>query len=308
MTNDTLTITNSKIAQCARWRDYFELCKPRVVALMLLTSYVGMQLAVPGLVPWEILLFGNLGIAFSAGAAAVLNHVVDRHIDKKMQRTERRPIATGRVSIPHALIFSAILGIIGAVTLIYFTNVLTAVLTLLTLVGYAVVYTLYLKHATPQNIVIGGLAGAAPPLLGWTAVTASLDPQAFLLVLIIFVWTPPHFWALAIHRYDDYAKAKVPMLPVTHGIPFTKTCVLLYTLLLFAITLLPFVIGMSGWFYLIGAIPLNLLFLYYSWRLKFSSHKTIPWKTFKFSIVYLMLLFLFLLIDHCLSWGVYVIN
>lgn len=282
----------------ATWRDYFELCKPRVVALMLLTAIVGMLLAAPGWVPWQVLLFGTLGIALGASSGAILNHLVDRHIDAKMQRTQRRPIAEGRVSPQRAIIFAVILGLASMSVLIYWINPLTAVLTLIALIGYAVIYTVFLKHATPQNIVIGGLAGAMPPLLGWTAVTGQLDYSAWLLVLIIFAWTPPHFWALAIYRHEDYAKAKIPMLPVTHGIPFTKLSVMLYTLLLVAATLLPFVVDMSGLIYLVGAIILNLGFIYYAYRLMRSPNPKIALSTFRYSIIYLMLLFIVLLIDH----------
>lgn len=303
MANNTIasstTVTTTTNLR-ARWRDYFELTKPRVVALMLVTAWVGMHLAVPVFVPISTIFIATIGIALAAGAAAVLNHIVDRHIDTKMRRTERRPIATGRVAIKEALIFAAIIGITGLSLLAVYVNTLTAILSALTLIGYGVVYTLYLKHATPQNIVIGGLAGAAPPLLGWVAVTNQIDPQALLLVLIIFVWTPPHFWALAIHRHEDYAKAKVPMLPVTHGIPFTKTCILLYTILLLPITIFPFLIGMSGWLYLIGALALGSGFLYYAVKLKFGHDRRVPYATFKYSITYLFALFVLLLLDHYL--------
>jgi len=280
---------------------YWELCKPRVVALMLLTAMVGMYLATPNSVPLSILLFGTLGIGLSASAAAVINHVVDQHIDAKMGRTKRRPLPSGQILPKHALYFATILGGIGLSTLIIFINTITAVMTFFTLVGYAVVYTMFLKHATPQNIVIGGAAGAIPPLLGWIAVTGSIDPQAWLLVLIIFVWTPPHFWALAIYRYEDYSKAKIPMLPVTHGIAFTKLCITLYTVLLLAVSVLPYVFGMSGWIYLISAIILGLIFIYYAVRLQKSDSNRGAHKTFKFSIIYLMLLFSVLLFDHYLA-------
>lgn len=280
------------------WKDYLELCKPRVVMLMLLTAFVGMLLASPGFVPWQILVFGTLGIGLAASSGAVLNHLVDRHIDAVMQRTQQRPIASGRINLLQALLFAFILGVLGMAILIYWVNVLTAVLTFFTLIGYAVIYTLFLKHATPQNIVIGGLAGAMPPLLGWTAVTGHIDYSGLLLVLIIFAWTPPHFWALAVYRHEDYAKAKVPMLPVTHGITYTKLNILLYTLILTAVTMLPFVVDMSGLIYLIGAILLDAGFLYWAIKLKFSDDLKIGLKTFNYSIIYLGLLFLVLLIDH----------
>jgi protoheme IX farnesyltransferase len=282
----------------APWRAYYELCKPRVVMLMLITTIVGMLLATPHMVPWQILVFGNIGIALAASAGAVINHLADRHIDILMRRTEGRPIPQGKVSPATAGIFAAILAILGLGLLLIFTNVLTTILTFFSLVGYAFIYTFFLKHATPQNIVIGGLAGAAPPLLGWTAVTGQLDAGGLLLLLIIFVWTPPHFWALAIHRVKDYEKAKVPMLPVTHGVEFTKLNVLLYTCLLIAITMMPYVIGMSGSIYLMGATLLNAGFLYWAIRLKFGKDPKVPMKTFWYSIIYLMLLFVVLLLDH----------
>jgi heme o synthase len=279
-------------------RAYLELCKPKVVLLMLLTAVVGMFLAVPGWVPLNILIFGNLGIALVAGSAAVANHLADQRIDAIMQRTRKRPLPSGRITPKQAGLFALILGITGTLILIICVNTLTAVLSVLTLIGYAVVYTLYLKRATPQNIVIGGAAGAAPPLLGWTAVSGHIDPNALLLVLIIFVWTPPHFWALAIYRYEEYSKAGIPMLPVTHGIPFTKLSILLYTILLLAVSVLPFVTGMSGGLYVIGALLLGGVFLYWAIRLKNSNNPIIALKTFRYSIVYLMALFVVLLVDH----------
>ena len=280
------------------WRDYLSLTKPKVVLLMLLTAYVGMQLASSGWVVPGIFFFALLGIGLTGGAAAAINHIVDRHIDAKMARTERRPIATGRVSPKQAIVFSVVLASVGLAILVNFVNLLTAILTLLTLVGYAFVYTLFLKRTTPQNIVIGGLAGAAPPLLGWTAVTGQIDAFPLLLVLIIFTWTPPHFWALAIYRYEDYRKVKIPMLPVTHGINFTVLCILLYTILLFIVSLLPFLTGMSSWLYLVGAVTLGLGFLYMSLKLMLFKDGQTALKTFRYSIIYLMLLFVFLLLDH----------
>ena len=282
------------------WRDYLELCKPKVVALMLLTSVIGMLLATPGLVPWDILILGNLGIALCAGSAATINHLVDRRIDIKMQRTHNRPIAKGRVEPQQALIFAFIIGALGMMILLVFINPLTAWLTLASLLGYALVYTLYLKRATPQNIVIGGIAGAAPPLLGWVAVTNSLDAYGLLLALIIFAWTPPHFWALAVHRKDDYAKAGIPMLPVTHGVEYTKYHILFYTLLLIIVTMLPFVIGMFHELYLLGALLLGAGFLYWSVVMLWGKNPNAPMETFKYSIIYLMALFLVMLVDHYL--------
>jgi len=282
------------------WRDYLELCKPRVVLLMLLTVVVGMYLATPGWVDLYLLSAALVGIGFCAGSAAAINHLVDRHIDAIMARTRKRPVAHGRVSVYQALWFALIMGVLGLSILILFVNKLTALLTFITLIGYAGVYTGYLKRATSQNIVIGGLAGAAPPLLGWTAVTNQLDPQALLLVLIIFTWTPPHFWALAIYRFEEYQHAQIPMLPVTHGIPFTKLNVYLYTILLIVVSVLPFIIGMSGWFYLLGALVLGARFLFWAHKLYHAEKQVVAMQTFRFSIVYLMLLFVFLLIDHYL--------
>ena len=282
------------------WQDYLELCKPRVVALMLLTVVVGMYLAVPGWVPLLTLSFTLLGIGFCAGSAAAINHLVDKRIDALMARTKKRPVAQGRISVRQAICFAIILGIVGLLVLNCFVNTLTAVLAFITIIGYAGVYTGYLKRATPQNIVIGGLAGAAPPLLGWTAVTNQLDPQALLLVLIIFTWTPPHFWALAIYRFEDYKRAEIPMLPVTHGIRYTKLSVLLYTVLLMVVSVLPFVVGMSGWFYLVGAVLAGVRFLYWAVMLYRTDEARVAMLTFRYSIIYLMLLFIFLLVDHYL--------
>ncbi|BCA94095.1 protoheme IX farnesyltransferase [Legionella antarctica] len=282
------------------WRDYIELCKPRVVLLMLLTVVVGMYLATSGWIDLSLISFTLIGIGLCAGSAAAINHLVDRHIDSIMARTKKRPVAHGRVSVIQALWFALILGIIGLTILVVFVNKLTALLTFVTLIGYAGVYTGYLKRATSQNIVIGGLAGAAPPLLGWTAVTNHLDPQALLLVLIIFTWTPPHFWALAIYRFEEYQHAQIPMLPVTHGIQYTKLNVYLYTILLIVVSALPFTVGMSGWFYLAGALGLGFRFLFWAHKLYHTDKPVIAMRTFRFSIVYLMLLFVFLLVDHYL--------
>ena len=280
------------------WRDYLELTKPKVVALMLLTVIIGMLVAEPGLPSLATVFWGNLGIALLSSAAAVINHVVDHEIDARMARTRRRPVATGRLSNADALGFSATLGLAGMLVLVWQVNMLTAWLTLASLVGYAVIYTVFLKRATPQNIVIGGLAGAMPPLLGWTSVTGSVDPNGLLLVLIIFAWTPPHFWALAIHRKEEYAQVDIPMLPVTHGNRFTELHILLYTFMLFAVSLLPVATGMSGMIYLVGATLLGLRFLQYAFRLWWGDDRRVALDTFKYSITYLMLLFVVLLVDH----------
>lgn len=281
-------------------RDYLMMTKPKVVAMLLLTALVGMCLAVPGIPPVKAVVLGLLGIGLQSASAAAFNHVLDRQLDAKMARTHHRPLARGRVPTVNAVIFATVLMIVGFV-LLWQLNPLTAWLTLASLVGYALVYTLWLKHATPQNIVIGGLAGAAPPLLGWAAVTGQFDPHALLLVMLVFAWTPPHFWALAIHRRDDYAKADIPMLPVTHGIAFTKTMVLLYTLILTLIGLLPWLTGMSGALYLAGSLGLNLGFVGYALKLKFADEPGHAWATFKFSIWHLLGLFVVLLADHWLG-------
>jgi protoheme IX farnesyltransferase len=280
------------------WRDYYEMCKPNVVLLMILTSLVGMFLAVPGMVPWPVLIWGNLGIAMAAGASAAVNHVIDRRIDGQMGRTHNRPVAKGKVKPLHAIMFAAILAVVGLGILYLLVNPMTAWLTLASSIGYAFIYTGYLKRATPQNIVIGGLAGAMPPLLGWVAVTGTIDPNALLLVLIIYAWTPPHFWALAIHKRDEYAKVEIPMLPVTHGLEFTGLQILLYTVLLIISTMLPYVVGMSGFIYLVGVTLLNIRFLYWALRLYRGAYEQAAMKTFWYSIIYLMLLFVLLLVDH----------
>lgn len=286
--------------QRATWRDYLELTKPRVVALMILTALIGMCMAVPGFVPWQPLLLGNLGIALCAGAAAAINHLVDERIDQQMSRTRSRPVATGKVSQRAAALFAAILALVGIGVLVIWVNTLTAVLTVASLIGYAFVYTMFLKRATPQNIVIGGLAGAAPPLLGWTAVTGEVHGHALLLVLIIFAWTPPHFWALAIHRREEYASVGIPMLPVTHGVRFTALHIFLYTVIMILITLLPFATLLSGWLYLVGAAILGAVFLYWSVEILRDKNPKAPMETFKFSITYLLLLFIIMLADHWL--------
>ena len=285
------------LSQC---QDYLELCKPRVVALMVFTALVGMLLAAPGAVGTAPLIFGNLGIALVASSAAAINHLADRHMDAVMARTRLRPLPSGHLEARHVLLFACAIGALGMAILIAFVNTLTAVLTFVSLVGYAVIYTLYLKHATPQNIVIGGAAGATPPLLGWTAVTGQVDPHALLLFLIIFTWTPPHFWALALYRKAEYAKVNVPMLPVTHGDDYTRLYILLYTLLMVVITVLPFATGMSGPIYLAGTLILNAVFLYYAVALMVTKRRALAMKTFVYSIVYLMLLFALLLFDRYL--------
>ncbi|MCO7519561.1 MULTISPECIES: heme o synthase [unclassified Pseudomonas] len=284
----------------AGWRDYMELTKPKVVVLMLITSLVGMFLATRAGVAWSVLLFGNLGIALCAGGAAAVNHVLDRRIDALMARTHKRPLAQGRVAPLPALLFALLLALAGMGLLLVFTNPLTAWLTLASLLGYAVLYTGYLKRATPQNIVIGGLAGAAPPLLGWVAVSGHVSAEPLLLVLIIFAWTPPHFWALAIHRKAEYAKADIPMLPVTHGERYTALHILLYTLILLAVSLLPYAIHMSGPLYLACALGLGLRFLQWAWVLYRGTRPHAAIGTFKYSIGYLFALFIALLVDHYL--------
>jgi len=283
-----------------RWRRYLELTKPKVVALITFTAIVGTLLASPGAPPLEPLLFGNLGVALAAACAATINHVLDRRIDEQMARTRARPLPTGALTERAALAFAAVLGVAAMSVLAFLVNLLTAVLTFCSLIGYAVIYTVWLKRATSQNIVIGGAAGAAPPVLGWTAVTNSVDPNALLLFLIIFVWTPPHFWALAIARRDEYARAGIPMLPVTHGVEFTRLQVLLYTVLLTVVTLLPYLTRMSGLVYLAAALILNGGFLYYALALKVSAREELPMRVFRFSVTYLMWLFAALLVDHYL--------
>lgn len=280
------------------WRDYLEMCKPRVVLLMLLCATVGMFLATPGMVPIDVLVIGNIGIALVAGSAAALNHLVDSKIDADMARTKARPMAQGRVSNRQGAMFVAITGLVGFGLLMVFINPLTAWLNFASWVGYGMIYTMYLKRATPQNIVIGGLFGAAPPLFGWTAVTNSLDGGGLLLVLIIFAWTPPHFWALAIERKEEYKKVDVPMLPVTHGVQYTKLHIVLYTIIMILVTVLPFLIGMSNVLYLVSALVLGGIFLYWSLVLLKGDNRQAPMKTFHYSIVYLGLLFLALLVDH----------
>ena len=280
------------------WRDYLELTKPKVVYLIVFTAIVGTLLASPGWPPLGALLWGNLGIALAAACAAAVNHVLDQRIDEQMARTRNRPLPKGRITTARALAFACTLGVASMLVLWLLVNPLTAVLTFFSLIGYAVIYTAWLKRATSQNIVIGGAAGAAPPVLGWAAVTNSIDPNALLLFLIVFVWTPPHFWALAIARKDEYARAGIPMLPVTHGVAYTRLQVLLYTVLLVLVTLMPFITGMSGLIYLGTTLVLNGIFLYYALAMKFTERSELPMRVFKFSVQYLMYLFAALLVDH----------
>ncbi len=293
--NPAMQTTSLKPAQ------YFELTKPRVVALIVFTALVGMLLATPGLPPLNALVWGNLGIWLAASSAAAINHLLDQRIDALMARTQHRPLPTGQLNTRQVLIFALVLGVLSMTILVALVNVLTAALTFFSLIGYAVIYTVYLKRATPQNIVIGGAAGAAPPVLGWAAVTNEVHAYALLLFLIIFIWTPPHFWALAIFRRDDYARAQVPMLPITHGVEYTRAHILYYTILLFLITLMPWFAGMSGLIYLGGAVVLGLGFLYYAIRLMNPPNEHFAMEAFRYSIIYLMVLFAFLLVDHYLA-------
>ncbi len=280
------------------WRECYRLCKPKVVALIVFTAIVGMLLSTDGMVPIDTFLFATIGIALGAASGAAINHFVDQRIDAIMERTKNRPLPQGQLTPRMALAFAISIGILSMLILYFFVNPLTALLTFISMVGYAIVYTMFLKRATPQNIVLGGAAGAAPPILGWAAVTGEVNYDALLLFLIIFVWTPPHFWALAIKRRKEYAKADIPMLPVTHGVIFTKYHILLYTLLLFAVTLMPFVTQMSGLIYLAGAIALGIGFIYHATKLCCTEGDQHSMKTFGYSIFYLSALFAFLLLDH----------
>ena len=279
-------------------KSYYHLCKPNVVYMMLICAFVGMLLAEQYVSSYLYLFVSLLGIALCAASAAAINQVIDRKTDASMTRTDQRPIPQGELSPMHASVFALIIGILGSMILYFFVNTLTMVLTITSLIGYAFIYTVYLKRATPQNIVIGGLAGAAPPLLGWSSITNTIDPYALLLVLIIFVWTPPHFWALAIYRKDEYAKESIPMLPVTHGVEFTKLQIVLYTIILFIVSVLPYVVLMSGIIYLVSALILSSIFMYYAVKLFVSKDNEIAMKTFQFSIYYIFLIFLALLVDH----------
>ena len=282
-------------------KNYYELCKPNVVLMMLLCALVGIVLASETLLPFMDIIIPLTGIALCSGSAAAINQIIDREADAEMDRTDKRPIPQGEVSVINASIFAFTIGILGVLILVYLVNTLTAILTVLALGGYAFIYTIYLKRATPQNIVIGGLAGAAPPLLGWASVTNSIEPNALLLVLIIFIWTPPHFWALAIYRKEDYAKQSIPMLPVTHGVAFTKLQIVLYTIILFLVSLFPYIVLMSGTIYLLSALILSSLFLFYSVRLYLSEDDEYAMQTFWFSIYYIFLIFIALIVDHFIA-------
>jgi protoheme IX farnesyltransferase len=295
------TVPNSPplgVLRTSGWRDFLELTKPKVSLLIVFTAVVGMVLASPGMVPWPALIFGTVGIAMASASAAAFNHVLDRRIDEQMARTRRRPLPTGHLQKRQAVIFASLLALGSMLVLWPSVGALTAALTFASLIGYAIVYTLWLKRATPQNIVIGGAAGAAPPVLGWAAVTHTIDPHALLLFLIIFTWTPPHFWALAIARRDDYVKVGIPMLPVTHGIAYTRWQIVLYTILLILSTLMPVLAGMSGLIYLVTVLALNARFLYFVLALNRGTRPDLPIRTFRFSITYLMALFAALIVDH----------
>ncbi len=291
-------MSTTTVQSIADWRDYYELTKPKVVTLIVFTAVVGMFLAVPDWPGVNALLFGTLGIGLAASSAAVINHVLDIRIDAQMSRTRARPLPQGKLSQVQALTFAAVLCVISMTMLSVLVNLLTTVLTFASLIGYAVIYTVYLKRSTPQNIVVGGAAGAAPPVLGWTAVTGEIHADALLLFLIVFVWTPPHFWALAIAKKDDYAKVGIPMLPVTHGVSLTRLIILLYTILLALITILPYSSGMSGLIYLVTAVTLGAIFLIYAIRLRKDTGTELPMRVFRYSINYLMILFAALLVDH----------
>ena len=281
-----------------KWHDYLELGKPRVVALMVLTALIGMLMASTHIPPWQVLLWGNLGIALCATSAAAINHIVDRELDRKMQRTQSRPLADRRIAPMNALIFALLVGTTGTCMLWTLVNPLTALLTIMALVGYALFYTLFLKYMTPQNIVIGGLAGASPPVLGWTAVTNHIDAMSLLLMLIIFTWTPPHFWVLALDRREEYAKAKVPMLPVTHGATYTRWHIVFYTILLVVSSVLPFAVGLSGTLYLVAALVLGGIYLYQTILMLIHGNDELNMPLFRYSIWYLGLLFSIMLLDH----------
>ncbi len=297
-----MTMSDNSLSLMAmpKWRDYLALCKLKIVGLIVFTAIVGMALSTPGLPPLSGLVFGALGIGLAAASAATINHIVDQKIDTLMLRTKHRPLVQEKVSVASAMCLASLLCAASMLILGLLVNVLTAVLTLVSLVGYGFVYSMYLKRATPQNIVIGGASGAAPPVLGWCAITGTLEPDSLLLFLIVFAWTPPHFWTLAIYRRHDYANADIPMLPVTHGLAFTRLHILLYTIVLFVVSLLPFVTYMSGLAYLLGAVFLGGIFLYYAIRMQFDHDEKLAYQGFSYSIIYLMALFALLLIDHYL--------
>ena len=290
--------TSQELVAALSWKTYLGLCKINVVGHIVFTAIIGMFLAVPGWPPLDVAAWASLGIGLAAASAAALNHFLDRKHDAEMARTQKRPLPRGQIKPVQVVGFALTLCVIAMGVLVVFVNALTAVLTFLSLVGYAIIYTVWLKHATPQNIVIGGAAGAAPPVLGWAAVTGQVHPYSLLLFLLIFVWTPPHFWAYAIAKRDDYAKVNIPMLPVTHGVEVTQLHILLYTILLFIISLFPFLTGMSGPVYLAGAVGLGIGFLYHAWRLKQQATTKIAIGAFRFSLVYLVGIFSFLLVDH----------
>ena len=299
MSEQSVTET-SKINQTAAigWEGYLALCKPNVVVLVVFTAVVGMLLSAPGALPVDIFVFATVGIGLAAASGAALNQLVEQHIDARMERTRDRPLPQGDIEPVNALVFAIVLAMISMFLLVFFVNTLTAVLAFISLVGYAVIYTMFLKRTTPQNIVLGGAAGAAPPILGWTAMTGEIHSEALILFLIIFIWTPPHFWALAIRRREEYAKVGIPMLPVTHGVAFTKLQILLYTIMLVAVSVLPFIVNMSGLIYLVGALALGVGFLHNAIALYRSDSDRLAMKTFGYSIFYLSILFAFLLLDH----------
>ena len=292
------TNTSAELVSVLSWKTYLGLCKINVVGHIVFTAIIGMFLAVPGLPPLDTALWASIGIGLAAASAAALNHYLDRKADAEMARTKKRPLPQGHIKPLQVVGFAVVLCVLSMLILTMLVNTLTAALTFLSLVGYAIIYTVYLKHATPQNIVIGGAAGAAPPVLGWCAVTGQIHPYALLLFLLIFVWTPPHFWAYAIAKREDYAKVNIPMLPVTHGVAVTQLHVLLYTILLLLVSLLPYLTGMSGLLYLAGALGLGGVFLYHAWRLKQDAEPKIAMRTFAYSLVYLVGIFSFLLVDH----------
>ncbi|MBX2839642.1 MAG: heme o synthase [Gammaproteobacteria bacterium] len=296
----TASINKSAARGFGHWRDYLEITKPKVVLLLVFTAFVGMILSVPGWLPLQETVLGLMGIGLAASSAAAINHVIDQRTDAIMKRTENRPLPQGNLSTLQCLVFATLLGVVAMIILTVWVNGLTAVLTFLSLIGYAIVYTMYLKRATPQNIVIGGAAGAMPPVLGWAAITGEVTAGALLLFLIVFIWTPPHFWALAIHRREDYAKVDIPMLPVTHGVAYTRVQILLYTILLVIVSIFPYLIRMSGLLYLVAALVLGGLFLRHVWKMFDNTAEKQPIKTFVFSINYLMWLFGVMLVDHYL--------
>ncbi len=294
----TATSTRTISPFARQLNQYYELTKPRVVSLIMFTAIVGMFLSIPGMVPLDTLLLATVGIGLSAASGAAINHILDQRADVIMARTQGRPLPTGQINTAQALTFAVLLAACSIFILVHWVNPLTAALTFTSLIGYAVIYTVYLKHWTPQNIVIGGAAGASPPVLGWAAVTGEVSSDALLLFLIIFCWTPPHFWSLALYRRNEYANAGIPMLPVTHGVKFTRLHILLYTLLLAGVTVMPFATHMSGWIYLIGALALNARFIWYAWKLFGEYSDALAKRTFGFSIQYLAMLFALILVDH----------